>query len=56
MGEEQIRNAVISLEQTGSPALAVLQRYRDRLREQVREVTRTLASHALPARRTGRAS
>jgi len=37
MGEEQIRNAVISLEQAGSPALPLLQRYRDRLREQVRD-------------------
>lgn len=37
MGEEQIRNAVIALERTASPALPVLQRFRDRLREQVRD-------------------
>jgi uncharacterized protein with von Willebrand factor type A (vWA) domain len=37
MGEDRIRNAVISLEQDESPALPVLQRYRDRLREQVRD-------------------
>ena len=33
MGEEQIREAVIALEQAESPALPVLQRYRDILRE-----------------------
>jgi uncharacterized protein with von Willebrand factor type A (vWA) domain len=37
MGEETIRAAVIALEQAGSPALPVLQRYRDILREQVRD-------------------
>jgi len=37
LGEEHIRNAVIELEQADSPALAVLQRYRDILREQVRD-------------------
>jgi uncharacterized protein with von Willebrand factor type A (vWA) domain len=37
MGEDQIRNTIISLEQSESPALPVLQRYRDRLREQVRD-------------------
>lgn len=37
MGEEAIRDTVISLEQMGSPALPVLQRYRDKLREQVRD-------------------
>jgi uncharacterized protein with von Willebrand factor type A (vWA) domain len=37
MGEEQIRNAVIELEQADSPALPLLQRYRDILREQVRD-------------------
>jgi len=37
MGEEQIRDAVIALEQAESPALPVLQRYRDLLREQVRD-------------------
>jgi hypothetical protein len=37
MGEEQIRNTVIALEQNESPALPVLQRYRDILREQVRD-------------------
>lgn len=47
MGEEQIRAAVISLEQTGSAALPVLQRYRDRLREQVRDhVEREYLLHA----------
>lgn len=37
MGEEQIRGAVIALEQRQDPALPVLQRYRDVLREQVRD-------------------
>jgi uncharacterized protein with von Willebrand factor type A (vWA) domain len=37
MGEEQIRSAVIELEQAQSPVLPVLQRYRDSLREQVRD-------------------
>jgi uncharacterized protein with von Willebrand factor type A (vWA) domain len=37
MGEEQIRSAVIALERAGDPALAELQRYRDLLREQVRD-------------------
>jgi len=37
MGEDQIRNTVIALEQVASPALPVLQRYRDTLREQVRD-------------------
>jgi uncharacterized protein with von Willebrand factor type A (vWA) domain len=47
MGEEQIRKAVISLEQAGSAALPVLQRYRDRLREQVRDhVEREYLLHA----------
>ena len=47
MGEEQIRNAVIELERAGSPTLAVLQRYRDILRQQVREyVEREYLLHA----------
>lgn len=47
MGEEHIRNAVVSLEQTGSAALPVLQRYRDRFREQVRDyVEREYLLHA----------
>ncbi|MEH6587524.1 MAG: VWA domain-containing protein [Halioglobus sp.] len=37
MGEEQIREAVIALERADSPALPQLQRYRDILREQVRD-------------------
>ncbi len=37
MGEEQIRSAVIALERADSPALPQLQRYRDILREQVRD-------------------
>lgn len=37
MGEEQIRRAVIELEKQQSPALPQLQRYRDILREQVRD-------------------
>jgi len=47
MGEEQIRGAVISLEQSESPALPILRRYRDRLREQVRDhVEREYLLHA----------
>ena len=37
LGEEHLRQAVIELEQQGSPALAELQRYRDILRGQVRD-------------------
>lgn len=36
MGEEQLRDAVIDLERRESPALGIVQNYRDRLREQVR--------------------
>ena len=47
MGEEDIRNAVIALEQAESPGLPVLQRYRDVLREQVRDyVEREYLLHA----------
>jgi uncharacterized protein with von Willebrand factor type A (vWA) domain len=47
MGEEHIRNAVIELEQGESSALPVLQRYRDILREQVRDyVEREYLLHA----------
>ena len=47
MGEEHIRNAVIELERTGSPALIEVQRYRDILREQVRDyVEREYLLHA----------
>lgn len=47
MGEEQIRGAVIALEQRQDPALPVLQRYRDILREQVRDyVEREYLLHA----------
>ncbi len=47
MGEEQIRDAVMALEQAESPALPVLQRYRDILREQVRDyVEREYLLHA----------
>lgn len=47
MGEEQVRNAIIALEQAESPALPVLQRYRDILREQVRDyVEREYLLHA----------
>lgn len=47
MGEEQIRSAVIALEQQEDPALPVLQRYRDILREQVRDyVDREYLLHA----------
>ena len=37
MGEDQLRAGVIELEQLDSPALVELQRYRDILREQVRD-------------------
>ncbi len=37
LGEEHIRNAVIALEEAQDPALVELQRYRDILREQVRD-------------------
>ncbi|KAA1189934.1 VWA domain-containing protein [Pseudohalioglobus sediminis] len=37
MGEEQLRSAVIELEKANSPAQAQLQRYRDILRQQVRD-------------------
>jgi hypothetical protein len=37
LGEHHIRDAVISLEQRADPALVALQRYRDILREQVRD-------------------
>lgn len=37
MGEEQIRNAVIELERDQNPALPVVQRFRDVLRERVRD-------------------
>ncbi len=37
MGEDQLRAAVIELERIDSPALVELQRYRDILREQVRD-------------------
>ncbi|NQX88591.1 MAG: VWA domain-containing protein [Halioglobus sp.] len=47
MGEAQIRDTVIALEQADSPALPVLQRYRDILREQVRDfVEREFLLHA----------
>jgi len=47
MGEEQIRDAVIALEQAQSPALSALQHYRDILREQVRDyVEREYLLHA----------
>ena len=47
MGEEQVRNAVIELERAESPALPVLQRYRDILRQQVRDyVEREYLLHA----------
>ena len=47
MGEQQIRGAVIELEQARSPALPVVQRYRDILREQVRDyVEREYLLHA----------
>lgn len=37
MGEEQLRNAVIELEREGHPTTANVRRYRDILREQVRD-------------------
>lgn len=47
MGEEQIRQGVIALEQADSHALPALQRYRDILREQVRDyVEREYLLHA----------
>ena len=47
LGEEHIRNAVIELERNQSPALPQLQRYRDILREQVRDyVEREYLLHA----------
>ena len=47
MGEEQIRRAIIELEQAGNPILPLLQRYRDMLREQVRDyVEREYLLHA----------
>jgi uncharacterized protein with von Willebrand factor type A (vWA) domain len=47
LGEEQIRNAVVDLENRGSPALRELQVYRDRLRELVRDhVEREYLLHA----------
>ena len=47
LGEEQIRQAVIELERDNSPALPQLQRYRDILREQVRDyVEREYLLHA----------
>ena len=47
MGEEQIRSAIISLEREENPALAELQRYRDMLRQQVRDhVEREYLLHA----------
>ena len=47
LGEADIRQAVIELEQAGSPALDELRRYRDMLREQVRDlVDREYLLHA----------
>lgn len=47
MGEAQIRQAIIDLEQRQSPALEELRRYRDILREQVRDyVQREYLLHA----------
>ena len=47
LGEEHIRNAVIELERSQNPALPMLQRYRDILREQVRDyVEREYLLHA----------
>ncbi len=37
LGEEQLRGEVIELERAGSPAIVELQRYRDLLRQQVRD-------------------
>jgi uncharacterized protein with von Willebrand factor type A (vWA) domain len=47
LGEEHIRNAVIDMERADNPALAELQRYRDILRQQVRDyVEREYLLHA----------
>jgi uncharacterized protein with von Willebrand factor type A (vWA) domain len=47
LGEEHIRNAVIELERTENPVLVEVQRYRDILREQVRDyVEREYLLHA----------
>ena len=47
LGEEHIRQAVVDLENRGSPALQELQTYRDRLRELVRDhVEREYLLHA----------
>jgi uncharacterized protein with von Willebrand factor type A (vWA) domain len=47
LGEEHIRQAVVELEKNNSPALSQLQRYRDILREQVRDyVEREYLLHA----------
>jgi len=47
LGEEHIRQAIIELEKKQSPALSQLQRYRDILREQVRDfVEREYLLHA----------
>ncbi|QFU76971.1 VWA domain-containing protein [Halioglobus maricola] len=47
MGEQQLRGAIIELERAGDPALANLQRFRDLLREQVRDfVDREYLLHA----------
>ncbi len=47
LGEEHLRNAIIDLERRESPALPLLQRYRDALREQVRDhVEREYLLHA----------
>ncbi len=47
MGEDQLRGAIIELERMQSPALLELQRYRDVLREQVRDyVEREYLLHA----------
>ncbi|AQA17949.1 hypothetical protein BST95_06560 [Halioglobus japonicus] len=47
MGEQQLRGAIIELERAADPALASLQRYRDLLREQVRDfVDREYLLHA----------
>ncbi|MEZ5569601.1 MAG: VWA domain-containing protein [Halioglobus sp.] len=47
LGEQQIRDAVIELEQNDSAVLPLIQRYRDRLREQVRDyVEREYLLHA----------
>lgn len=47
LGEQHIRDAVIELERAQSPALPIVQRYRDVLREQVRDyVEREYLLHA----------